>query len=245
MRLYSRAEDISVKRRTEQVVKLLAHLSIDDKTALDIGCGYGSQALTIAQMAKRVIGIDIKEELIREAQENRTRLKASAEFIRASAECLPFRDSCCDIVMILEALEHVQNEEIALKETRRVLKSSGYLVVSVPNKLYPFEMHYVKIGKVVFHGFYGSVPFFSWLPHLIRKRFETARIYTKKEIMDIIQKNGFLIHQVQYSPYPRLDRVGSKRLTNFLDRFFAHLENNTFFKRFGMSIFVLAQKREG
>lgn len=239
------AEDISFKRRAKQVRRLLAHSSIDERIVLEVGCGNGVHTLDIAQVAKKAIGIDIKEEPIIVAQENRVRLNVNAEFGRANAECLPFRDSSCDVVLILEAMEHIQNPENALKEAKRVLKSSGLLLVSVPNKLYPLEMHGFKIGKIVFHGFYGSVPFFSWVPHLIRKRFETARIYTKREIVDIVKRNGFLIHQVEYSAYPRLDRLGSKRLTKLLDRFFPHLENNNFLKRFGMSIFVLAQKRQG
>ena len=242
--MYSTVEDISVKRRTEQVVKIVAHLPITDNTVIDIGCGTGSQALAISHIVESVVGIDVREDSIKEAQRSRIESNASVEFIMADAEYLPFRNSCCDTATMLEALEHVQNQDTVLREIWRVLRDSGYLILSVPNKLYPLEMHYVKIGKVVLHGICGSVPFFSWLPHIVRKKFETARIYTKKEIMDIIQRNGFLIHQVQYSPYPRLDRIGSKKLSKFLDRFFVHVENNTFFARFGMSIVMLAQKRQ-
>jgi len=238
-----RAEDLAIIKRTEQILRLLAHSSLGKKTVLDVGCGYGLYTLSIAQVAKRTIGIDTQEEPLREARKNRVKLNTSAEFIKATAEHLPLRDSCCDIVLVLEALEHIENQGGALKEANRISKRLGYLVVSVPNKLYPLEMHYVRIGRIEVRGFYGSVPFFSWVPRFIRKRFETARIYTQKEIIKIIEENGFVVCHVEYSVFPRLDRLGSKRITKFCDRFFTPLESNAFFKQFGMSIFVLAQKR--
>ncbi len=238
-----RAEDLAIIKRTERVLGLLAHLSLADKTVLEIGCGNGVYTLSLAKLAQRAIGIDIARDALREAREDAVGFKANTEFAIANAECLPFSDSCCDVVMIIEALEHIQNPEIALKEAERVLKNKGYLVVSVPNRLYPLEMHYIRIGKTIIRGFYGQVPFFSWAPRFIRKRFQTARIYTKKEITKIVEENGFVACQVQYSAFPRLDMLGRKRITEFCDRFFTHLERNAFFKQFGMLIFVLAQKR--
>jgi len=238
-----RAEDLAIIKRTERVLGLLAHLSLADKTVLDVGCGNGVYTLSVAQVAQTAIGIDIERDRLREAQEDAVNLNASSKYVEANAECLPFLDSCCDVVMIIEALEHIKNPEIALKEAERVLKSQGYLVVSVPNRLYPLEMHYIRIGKTIIRGFYGQMPFFSWAPRFIRKRFQTARIYTKKEITEIIEENGFVACQVQYSAFPRLDMLGRKRITEFCDRFFTHLEHNAFFKQFGMLIFVLAQKR--
>ena len=239
----SRAEDLAVKKRTEQVLKLLAQLSLDDKTVLEVGCGYGMHILSLAQVAQMAIGIDIERDRLREAREDAVNLNASSKYVEANAECLPFRDSCCDVVMIIEALEHIQNPENALKEVKRVLKSQGYLVVSVPNRRYPLEMHGMRIGKTVFTGFHGSVPFFSWAPRFIRNTFETARIYTKKEITEIIEESGFVVCHVQYSILPRLDRLGIKKITDLCDKVFTRLENNAFFKQFGMSILVLAQKR--
>ena len=238
-----RVEDLAVIKSTERVLGLLSHLSLDDKTVLDIGCGNGVYTLSLAKLVRRAIGIDIARDKLREAREDAIEFKANSIFALANTECLPFRDSCCDVVMIIEALEHIQNPEIALKEAERVLKNQGYLVVSVPNRLYPLEMHGMRVGRTVITGFHGSVPFFSWAPRFIRNKFETARIYTKKEITEIIESNGFTPCSVQYSILPRLDRLGSKRITGLCDKFFTCLEDNSFFRQFGMSIFVLAQKR--
>lgn len=238
----SRAEDLAVTKRTEQILGLLAHLHLADKIVLEIGCGYGAHIMIMSRRVKIAIGIDIAQGPLRYAKEQQSTY-ISAKLVRANAELLPFRDSCFDVALVLEVLEHVQNPRDVLEEAMRSLKSQGYLVVSVPNRRYPLEMHGMRIGKTVFTGFHGSVPFLSWAPRFIRNTFETARIYTKKEITEIIEESGFVVCQVQYSILPRLDRLGSKRITEFCERFFTRLENNVFFKQFGMSIFVLAIKR--
>ena len=238
-----RSTDMAIVKRTERILGLLAHLSLTDKTILDVGCGNGVYTLCLAKLAQTVIGVDIVLEGLRETQEDTPDLKTFAQFAVANAECLPFRDSCCDVVLVIEALEHIQNPEITLKEAKRVLKSQGYLVVSVPNRLYPLEMHGMRIGKTLIRGFYGQIPFFSWAPRCIRKRFQTASIYTKKEITHIIEESGLIACHVQHSSFPRMDMLGNKTITQLCDRFFTRLEHNAFFKQFGMVIFVLAQKR--
>ena len=238
-----RATDLGFIKRTELVLGLLTHLSLADKTVLDVGCGNGVYTLNIAKLAQTAIGMDIARDGLREAREDAEKLKVTAQFAIANAECLPIRDSSCDVVLVMEALEHIQNPETTLKEAKRVLKSQGYLVVSVPNRLYPLEIHYIRIGKTVIRGVYGQVPFFSWAPRYIRKRFQTARVYTKKEITEIIQETGLVACRVHYSAFPRLDMLGNKTITQLCDRFFTRLEHNAFFKQFGMVIFVLAQKR--
>ena len=40
-----RVTDLGVIRRTERVSELLTHLSLADKTVLDVGFGYGLQTL--------------------------------------------------------------------------------------------------------------------------------------------------------------------------------------------------------
>ena len=165
-----------------------------------------------------------------------------SEFIRASAENLPFYNSCFDVVIAIETLEHVKNQERALQEASRVLRKDGYLVTYVPNRLYPLETHGLTIGNKMIHGFHGSVPFFSWAPRFMRERFETARIYSKGEIVGTIERNGFIVQEVHYM-YPPLDGLNNQFAKAILRRYLAYLEGKSLTKRFGMSIFVLAQKR--
>lgn len=230
--------DFVITKRTSQVLK---YLSLQGKTLLDIGCGNGLYTIRFAEGARRTIGLDIADEPLNEARRNRAQLKGGAEFVRASAESLPFSDGTFEVVLAIEVLDHIENQDSILKEANRILNDSGYLVVYVPNKLYPFETHGLKLGRRTLHGFHGSVPFFSWCPQLLRKKFERARIYRKKEIVSLVERNGFTVREVDYM-YPPLDRLGSEWAKGFLRKFLATLDSNRFLKRFGMSIFVLAQK---
>ena len=55
--------------------------------------------------------------------------------VLAHAESLPFHDSCFDVIIMLDVLEHVADAEAALRECVRVLKSGGKLVITTPNTL--------------------------------------------------------------------------------------------------------------
>lgn len=234
----SNIEDFAITKRTGQVLK---YLCLGGRTLLDIGCGNGLYTVRFAEGTRRTIGLDIADGPLNEARQNRARLKGSAEFVKASAESLPFSGGTFDVVLAIEVLEHTENQDSVLKEANRILKDGGCLVLYVPNKLYPFETHGLKLGRRTFRGFHGSVPFFSWCPRLLRNKLERARIYHKREILSLVERNGFTVREVDYM-YPPLDRLGSEWAKAFLRKFLATLEGNRFLKKFGMSIFILAQK---
>lgn len=236
----SNISDFSVQKRARQITK---YLSLERQTILDVGCGNGLYTLKLTDSAKKAVGIDTRHEALREASKNKASLGGDTEFVRALAENLPFPDRSFDIVLAIEVLEHVRSEERAIEEASRVLKDGGWLVVYVPNKLYPFETHGLRIGNKSYSVFHGSVPFLSWAPEFIRRRFVGARIYSKKQIVKLIEGNAFIIRKVDYL-YPPLDLIGNVLIKVFLRKFLTHLEQSCYLKKFGMSIFVLAQKRK-
>lgn len=70
-----------------QFLALLAAEELKDVTALDVGCGAGRLALTLAQRCRRVIGIDRDTATVLAARERATVLGlANAEFLVADAE---------------------------------------------------------------------------------------------------------------------------------------------------------------
>jgi len=48
---------------------------------------------------------------------------------------LPFESESFDIVIMLAVLEHLSNSFFTMKETQRILKSKGRLVLIVPSKI--------------------------------------------------------------------------------------------------------------
>lgn len=98
---------------------------------LDIGVGYGVLEGAIIKKSPKLelFGIDISKKAI-----NQVKALADGQFITATATNLPFKVSFFDYVAILDVLEHFWIKDIKkiLKETYRVLKGRGMLIVSVP-----------------------------------------------------------------------------------------------------------------
>jgi O-antigen biosynthesis protein len=104
---------------------------------LDAGCGtgYGSEILAAAD-ARRVVGVDIAQEAIDYAAAESSH--ATSEFSLGSLHSLPFEDASFDLAVCFEVIEHVEDQPLAIRELRRVLRPSGVLAISSPNRdVYP------------------------------------------------------------------------------------------------------------
>ncbi len=66
-------------------------------------------------------------------------------FINGNAQCLPFKTHSFDAVTLLDVLEHVPQDDIAVSEVLRVLRPEGSIIISAPNQRWRFP-HY-KIMK--------------------------------------------------------------------------------------------------
>ncbi|MDD1755573.1 MAG: class I SAM-dependent methyltransferase, partial [Methanomassiliicoccales archaeon] len=78
----------------------------------------------------KVVGIDVDNFSVSAAR----RQTPGADFAVGSGGSLPFPSETFDRVIMLDVLEHVPSEELALSEVERVLKHGGKLVLSVPHK---------------------------------------------------------------------------------------------------------------
>jgi SAM-dependent methyltransferase len=100
--------------------------------ALDAGCGVGYGSLLLRDAgATSVTGIDISQEAIDVAS---TRAAEGTRFLLGDIMALPLEDASFDVAVCFEAIEHVQNQDLALDELRRVLTPEGLLIISSPNR---------------------------------------------------------------------------------------------------------------
>lgn len=113
----------------------------------DAGCGSGYGSALLAEAAE-VTGCDISGEAVRHAREHFG--GTGAAFVQASCEALPVADGVCDLVTAFEVIEHLERWPLLLSEAKRVLKGSGVLLVSTPNKSYYAESR-AKAGPNPFH----------------------------------------------------------------------------------------------
>jgi ubiquinone/menaquinone biosynthesis C-methylase UbiE len=123
---------------------------------LELGCGIGYQSAFLAAIAGEVIATDLPEENseahapgMKVAEDLHKSLNISnVKLIPCSAEALPFPDSSFDMVYSSHVLEHIPDQEKALKEIFRVLKNNGLHFCVVPTraeKVYAFFNFYLYL----------------------------------------------------------------------------------------------------
>jgi ubiquinone/menaquinone biosynthesis C-methylase UbiE len=108
---------------------------------LDIGAGFGREALWFASSGFNMVALDIDRELCRVIQENFKIGKfqdTNAVTVRADGHNLPFKEDLFDLVFCKAVLHHGVDIPQMTVEIHRVLRENGALtVVDEPNKLNP------------------------------------------------------------------------------------------------------------
>lgn len=104
------------------------------ETMLDVGCGTGVDTLIAGTMLGekgKAIGIDIVPEMLRRAQENlRITELNNVSFCEASGEELPFSEASFDFLVSNGVFNLIPDKLKALKESFRVLKPFGRLMIA-------------------------------------------------------------------------------------------------------------------
>lgn len=131
---------------------------------LEGGCGSGEN-FQVLQKYGPVIGVDISETLVNYGQ------RMGRKILLGDITNLPFPDETFSVVVLLDVIEHV-DDEIALHEANRVLKPNGKLIVSVPAFNWLWSTHDVINGH--------------------RKR------YTAKELRSLLLKKHFKVLYLSY-----------------------------------------------
>jgi SAM-dependent methyltransferase len=98
------------------------------RDVLDVGCGDGFHLLRFAESARRVVGVEPYEPLMRRAVRRVAGL-SGVTVLAGSAQRLPLPDLSCDLVHARTAYFFGPGCEPGLRETDRVLRPGGALAV--------------------------------------------------------------------------------------------------------------------
>jgi ubiquinone/menaquinone biosynthesis C-methylase UbiE len=171
---------------------MIAHVDFSPKDRiLDMCCGTGGATFAIAKRVQKgteIIGIDLSSGQIGIAKRNNH--FDNVRFVEGDATNTGFEDGYFDKVFITHAL-HEMPREIrlnTLKETRRILKIGGKVIVLEPDNPQDF---FVRL----FIGFW----FFYWLPF----NFETP---TRREML----KYG-LANEVKEVGFKNIQKISKYR----------------------------------
>ncbi len=98
---------------------------------LEAGCGEGYGADLIAGVARRVVAVDYDDAAVAHARAR----YPSVEVMQANLAELPLPDASVDIVVNFQVIEHLWDQPQFVAECARVLRPSGLLMVSTPNRI--------------------------------------------------------------------------------------------------------------
>ncbi|MFC2088404.1 arsenite methyltransferase [Calditrichota bacterium] len=103
-------------------------------TVVDLGAGAGNDvfvARAVTGETGRVIGIDMTQEMIDKANENKAKLGfENVEFKFGEIESMPLQDNEADVVVSNCVLNLVPNKDKAFEEIFRILKPGAHFCVS-------------------------------------------------------------------------------------------------------------------
>lgn len=117
-------------RRHEVVYERLADRCAG-RDVLEAGCGEGYGADLIANVARRVIGLDYDESAVAHVRARYPRV----EMLHGNLAELPLADSTVDVVVNFQVIEHLWDQAQFVAECLRVLRPGGALLMSTPNRI--------------------------------------------------------------------------------------------------------------
>ena len=100
---------------------------------LDIGARSCVNTMVFGAEAQEIIAVDLAFTEKPKAE--------NLELVKADGTSLPFREGAFTRVSLFSVLEHVPDAKRALKQTFKVLKPQGELLLQIPNRYFPLELH--------------------------------------------------------------------------------------------------------
>ena len=134
--------------------QILRYVGPETRRVIDFGCGSGGSAIALAMVHPEVscVGTDLDEGAI-EVARRRAKLygvedRCEFHLVREGAP-LPFTNKSFDFSLCSSVLEYCVESPIrqfCIGEMVRLIKPEGLLFFSMPNRIYPFEIHTGKWG---------------------------------------------------------------------------------------------------
>lgn len=165
--------------------KNLLEVADGGRVLVDVGAGAGENCRLLSKRFQRVVGIDY----------NRWELGVYADspanvlLVNGDASRLPVADKAADWVTCLEVLEHLPDDEAAVREIARITKAGGFAVVSVPDARYP--LLFDPINWFLERLFARHVGIGIW-------GFGHVRLYRAEELQALLERHGFRVRETRH-----------------------------------------------
>ena len=108
-------------------------LPLSGLNILDIGCGGGLIAEPMSRLGANITGIDASEKNIKIAKAHLKKNKLKINYKCVSPENLNQKENF-DVILNLEIIEHVEDVELFMEKSSKLLKKDGLMFVATINK---------------------------------------------------------------------------------------------------------------
>ena len=143
------SEMSDVRSTQKQVNFVIKHVERSG-SVLDLGCGNGRHAVTLAKAGYEVVGLDISLRQLQKAQNKAAEAKIDLQIVRADMLQLPFHTGTFSLVASLDtSFGYFSNEADAiqtLQEATRVLSQDGLLILDIFNRERMLQRHFKSLG---------------------------------------------------------------------------------------------------
>ncbi len=192
--------------RTRTAKRLQSILDQPDAIILDLCCGTGDLALTLARDGRaRILGADFAHPMLVRAKEKTSALPHPANrpaaspmpFFEADALRLPFASESFDLVTTAFGFRNLANYEAGLREIQRVLKPGGTIAIlefaEPPEGLLGdfYRWYFCKVLPRIGGLISGERSAYTYLPKSV------ARFFLPPELAALMTAVGY--HSVDYS----------------------------------------------
>lgn len=126
------------------IAKIIARQNQYNTKILDLGCDIGFLGQTLSRFSKKyeIHGVDI----------DKTNLKKAEKYyyktynFDLNLEKWPINDKY-EIVVLADTMEHLNNPQLAINNSVKILKKRGTLIISVPNIVFWWSRAQILIGR--------------------------------------------------------------------------------------------------
>lgn len=150
---------------------------------LDVGCGEGRTARSLALAGHTVVGLDFSEQMLQIARRMSQFPGAVVHYCVGDAMRLPLADARFDAAVAVTSLNNVPNLRMALSELARVVRPGGTIAVLVINRCE---------AAALLRGLY-FFPFYAWRWLRGGKKYHSVT-YTRRQVLDAMPLTLRVVH---------------------------------------------------
>ncbi|WP_111978145.1 bifunctional 2-polyprenyl-6-hydroxyphenol methylase/3-demethylubiquinol 3-O-methyltransferase UbiG [Algibacillus agarilyticus] len=178
-----------------------------NKNVVDIGCGGGILASSMAQQGAVVTGIDAAEQAIKVAKLHAKSENLSINYQYTTAEPFAIEHSeMFDVVTCMEMLEHVPDPASVVAAACKLVKPGGYLFCSTLNK----TLRSYLLGIVAAEQILNLVP---------KGTHEHDKFIRPSALIKMIEQNGLKVQDAKglhYNPITKSASLNNDLAVNYL-----------------------------